>query len=125
MGAAGEKAKLQQMMTEALVEIDQDNDNLITLEEWLEFAHDPYVKALLTELELTGLDLQDTFTLLDESGDGVLSVDEFIDGLDKIKGLAKCHDVHRVQRQLRCLLEDVHAISYKIGVDGALRGPAA
>merc|ERR1711884_114975 len=43
------------------------------------------------------VDPEDLFNLLDDSRDGVLEIDEFINGMMMIKGSARSLDVHRTR----------------------------
>mmetsp|Transcript_64925 Transcript_64925/g.152721 ORF Transcript_64925/g.152721 Transcript_64925/m.152721 type:complete len:580 (-) Transcript_64925:299-2038(-) len=91
--------------------LDTSGDGLLTWAEFEVVLEDPKLRFLLDKLEIAAGDLKTLFDLLDDTGDGEISVHEFIEGITRFKGAAKSLDVgqilHKVQKMHKsiCSLE--------------------
>jgi len=87
---------------------------------WSEFQmalRDPLVLQWLRTLYIEPRDLEDLFDLMDD-GDGMISMDEFITGVNRMKGQAKSIDlvnlltvVRRLQAKVDTLVPSNHVAS--------------
>ncbi|CAJ1357303.1 unnamed protein product, partial [Effrenium voratum] len=100
--------------------LDTSGDGLLSWSEFNQLLEDPKLRFLLDKLEIAAGDLKVLFDLLDDTGDGEISVQEFIEGVTRFKGAAKSLDVgqlllrtRRLERSIiaieRCLIPDHHA----------------
>jgi len=102
------RANYSQRLRVLFTRLDNDEDGLL---EWGEFIHMTQhgdVKSMLEVFELEVEDFQDLFRLLDD-GDGVISIDEFVSGVEHIKGTAREIDVMELKQMIR-------SIQMKLGV---------
>jgi len=72
---------------------DLDMSGTMTLEELMAQLEDPWVKAYFSGLDVDPNEARIIFTLMDMDQDGVIGIDEFVDGIMKLKGNAKSVDV--------------------------------
>ncbi|CAL1165268.1 unnamed protein product, partial [Cladocopium goreaui] len=87
--------------------LDTSGDGLLSWSEFEQLLEDPKLRFLLDKLEIAAGDLKVLFDLLDDTGDGEISVEEFIEGVTRFKGNAKSLDVgqvllrsHRLERHI-------------------------
>jgi hypothetical protein len=78
--------------------IDVEGDGVLHWEEFTKLTSNPQVVVLLESFELALHDLQSLWDLLDD-GDGVVTYDEFIKGVSRLKGQARSLDVLAICRQ--------------------------
>ncbi|CAE7577126.1 Scn8a [Symbiodinium sp. CCMP2592] len=73
--------------------LDTSGDGLLSWAEFEVLLQDRKLKFLLDKLEIAAGDLKTLFDLLDDTGDGEISVEEFLEGITRFKGAAKslCH----------------------------------
>eukprot|EP00435_Cladocopium_sp_Y103_P006737 s3194_g2.t1 len=100
--------------------LDTSGDGLLSWSEFEQLLEDPKLRFLLDKLEIaagdafaintfhkfiymTFMDLKVLFDLLDDTGDGEISVEEFIEGVTRFKGNAKSLDVGQVLLRSRRL----------------------
>merc|ERR1719214_43865 len=91
-------------------EADEDESQALTWNEFKEHLEDERVKAYFRTLELQVDEAQCLFRLLDQDGDQTVSVDEFITGCLKYKGIARSLDVAAVrfdQRRTHGMLQRI------------------
>jgi len=106
--------KMHHLMNEASMH-DNDGDNdTISREAFLKICSDPQVALWLSSLELDVKDAANLFRLIDDSNDGVLTVDELANGVAKLKGPAKSLDMLTCIYQQRELSIDVRTMEGKI-----------
>lgn len=94
------------------MELDDDDDGMLSWREFEQLISDDLLRAWLTSLEIDTHDLQQLFILLDQ-GDMKISVHEFIRGMTRIKGPAKSIDVLKIQAQgskIEAKLRSVNAL---------------
>lgn len=83
---------MMQKLRDIFSEIDESGDGVVTKEEFNQLLSDPILLNWLSTLDLEVTDLETMFSLLDD-GDGSIAVDEFINGIGRIRGQAKSIDV--------------------------------
>jgi len=88
---------------------DQNQSGMIT---WPDFEqaleHTSGVNAFFQSVDIDTSEAKNLFDLLDESGDGVVSADEFLNGCLRVQGPAKALDLLVLSREVRQLFE-IHA----------------
>ncbi|CAK9101427.1 unnamed protein product [Durusdinium trenchii] len=65
--------------------LDTSGDGLLSWGEFEQLLEDPKLRFLLDKLEIAAGDLKVLFDLLDDTGDGEISVEEFIEGVTRFK----------------------------------------
>eukprot|EP00930_Biecheleria_cincta_P001988 TRINITY_DN103066_c0_g1_i1.p1 TRINITY_DN103066_c0_g1~~TRINITY_DN103066_c0_g1_i1.p1 ORF type:complete len:615 (+),score=126.19 TRINITY_DN103066_c0_g1_i1:63-1907(+) len=93
--------------------LDTSGDGLVSWQEFKVLLTDPKLKAWMSTLELEPYDLVHLFRMIDD-GDGEISIDEFMDGAMRLRGLARSIDVaqnlacsHRMDVKLDAVLQGV------------------
>lgn len=79
--------------------MDVDGNGELTREEFKIAFEDPQIEMKLKMLDIQMKDCEEIFDLLD-SGDGVLSLDEFFEGLTSMAGLAQSKDMFKVLKRV-------------------------
>jgi len=87
--------------------LDTSGDGHVCWQEFETLLTEPRMKLLMSTLEVDVRELETLFKLLDD-GDGQISKDEFIEGLQRIKGSAKSLDLMALSRA-------IHRIEAKLG----------
>lgn len=82
--------------------------------EWMELLADPRVKLWLASMELDASDAFNLFTLIDNSHDGQLSLDELTTGVAKLKGSARSIDLLTLMREHSELNDSVHMLGESV-----------
>jgi len=72
---------------------DKDESGSMSFSELCRQLQNPWVRAYFSGLDIDPNEAKIIFTLMDTDNDGVVSIDEFIDGTMKMKGHAKSVDV--------------------------------
>jgi len=95
--------------------LDQDNDAMLSRDEFDEVTANPELHVWMSALEIDPGDLEGLFNMLD-SGDGMVSVDEFLSGATRLRGPASSIDMahvitalDRLGRQVTELQSSSHA----------------
>lgn len=88
--------------------MDTSEDGMVTLDEFAQLIESPKLRFWMSQLELDYHDLLGLFEMLDD-GDGEISMKEFIENAQKLKGPAKAIDLHRLETKLELLLAQVLA----------------
>ncbi|CAE7243352.1 para, partial [Symbiodinium pilosum] len=83
--------------------LDTSGDGLLSWPEFELLLNDTKLKFVLDKLEIAAGDLKTLFDLLDDTGDGEISVDEFVEGITRFKGAAKSLDVGQLLLRSRRL----------------------
>merc|ERR1712185_359284 len=84
-------------------EVDIDGSGAINEAEMKECLQDPKIDAFFHMLEIDVNDVNDIhrlFTLLDDDGSDEVSIDEFVEGVGRLRGIAKSIDVYEVLARL-------------------------
>mmetsp|Transcript_78795 Transcript_78795/g.139079 ORF Transcript_78795/g.139079 Transcript_78795/m.139079 type:complete len:313 (-) Transcript_78795:215-1153(-) len=77
--------------------IDMDGNGVLTRNEFETAFEDPEIAMKLKMIDIQPKKCQEIFDLLD-GGDGVLSLEEFFEGIIQMEGLAQSKDVFRVMK---------------------------
>jgi voltage-gated sodium channel len=77
-----------------LTMMDQDGDQLISFQEFLESLEQEEVRDFLAALEVDVTDAKVFFEMLDRDGSGTVDIMEFTSGMRKFRGEAKSVDLH-------------------------------
>ncbi|CAJ1372304.1 unnamed protein product [Effrenium voratum] len=113
------KLKAQEKVTNKLQDmfkaLDSSGDGVVTMDEFNEMIESPKLRFWASQLELESADLVSLFHLLDD-GDGVISLNEFLEGASRLRGPAKNIDMARllghsnkIERQLKALAKALPA----------------
>mmetsp|Transcript_23482 Transcript_23482/g.51945 ORF Transcript_23482/g.51945 Transcript_23482/m.51945 type:complete len:627 (+) Transcript_23482:38-1918(+) len=94
-------------LREFFMEADTSGDGALSLEEFKEIIANPKVKSWLQVLELEVHESEDIFGLIDE-GKGHITVEEFMNGVARLKGHSRSVDIIAIQRELK-KLDHIHA----------------
>ncbi|CAE7231662.1 Catsper1 [Symbiodinium sp. CCMP2456] len=91
--------------------VDESGDGSISYDEFSKLVQSPKLKFWMSQLELEYHDLLSLFEFLD-NGDGNITLTEFIEGAQRLKGNAKALDIWRIETKLEVLVQEVlHALS--------------
>jgi hypothetical protein len=107
-----EKQRAEAVSTKAyllvlLEEIDTDGTGYITKEELDEAMLHDHIKAYFEAMSIDTDSLDLLVNMLDDNGDGNIDIEEFIEGLQRLKGEAKSFDIHMMMMQNRSVLKTV------------------
>lgn len=95
-----EKKALSDKLYRIFKQLDTSGDGHVSLTEFEALLTDPRMKLLMSTLEVDVRDLETLFKLLDD-GDGQISPDEFIEGLQRMKGSAKALDLMALMKAVQ------------------------
>eukprot|EP00930_Biecheleria_cincta_P023180 TRINITY_DN16787_c1_g2_i1.p1 TRINITY_DN16787_c1_g2~~TRINITY_DN16787_c1_g2_i1.p1 ORF type:complete len:620 (+),score=112.68 TRINITY_DN16787_c1_g2_i1:242-1861(+) len=98
-----EQSKYTQLVKDLFRRLDVSGDGMISVQEFHELLAIPRLQFWLNQLDVHYHDLLGLFELLDD-GDGLISLNEFLNGVTRMKGTAKCIDVWRLETKLEALL---------------------
>lgn len=99
--------------------IDGSGDGNISLDEFTKLVQSPKLKFWMSQLELEYHDLLSLFEFLD-NGDGQITLMEFIEGAQRLRGGAKALDIWRMETKIEVLFEEVLKMLNAPKGDGAL-----
>ncbi|CAK0866010.1 unnamed protein product [Prorocentrum cordatum] len=91
--------------------IDEDQNGSLTLEEFTNAFKDPALKKQLEVLDIHEEDAKDVFKVMD-TGDGVLELEEFFEGITRMQGPAQAKDMFRVLQITQKLANDIKVDLY-------------
>merc|ERR1719301_105319 len=89
-------------------EADLDNSGTLSWEEFHNHFQDPEVQAYYRSLELDMDECDDLFELIDIDGEGSISIDEFLQGIVRLKGGARKMDQMLLMDRIQRMAQDVH-----------------
>eukprot|EP00435_Cladocopium_sp_Y103_P025238 s3153_g6.t1 len=92
--------------------LDASGDGLVSWEEFSVLLHDPQLQIWMSTLDLETHDLVQLFQMIDD-GDGEISVEEFIDGATRLRGMARSLDVAQVLtgiKKVELKIEDLKSL---------------
>eukprot|EP00931_Biecheleriopsis_adriatica_P024987 TRINITY_DN15448_c0_g1_i2.p1 TRINITY_DN15448_c0_g1~~TRINITY_DN15448_c0_g1_i2.p1 ORF type:complete len:683 (+),score=85.53 TRINITY_DN15448_c0_g1_i2:128-2176(+) len=95
---------------------DTSGDGVISLEEMQVLMEDQTVRAYLQALDIEVHETTALFRLLDD-GDGILTYDEFINGILRFKGGARAIDLMAMNVELKQLMLQVDTLATQISED--------
>jgi len=112
--ALKEKSRRTRVYKEKLREVflaaDKDGDGNLTPEEFFATLGLPKVRSYLSLLEVNIKDCDPLFEILDDGGDGVITIEEFCKGILHLKGQASALDIIMLQRENRRIQIACHEI---------------
>lgn len=114
------KDRYVKQLKQFFIEADQSGDGKVDRDEFDEIMSNPKVLAWLQALELEVHETYALFNLIDD-GDGEISCDEFLQGVVRLKGQARCVDVVAILRdvsRIHSRLEQLNSFIYdQFGVE--------
>ena len=111
-----QKAKLEDrhdfraLMMKIFKQIDSSGDGKLTLTEFESLFDSEAMKALMETAEIKATDAWTLFTSLDQDGDNLVDVNEFIERCLQLHGPARALDLHSLTRQNMKLAEQLATI---------------
>eukprot|EP00930_Biecheleria_cincta_P096903 TRINITY_DN88675_c0_g1_i1.p1 TRINITY_DN88675_c0_g1~~TRINITY_DN88675_c0_g1_i1.p1 ORF type:complete len:555 (-),score=99.94 TRINITY_DN88675_c0_g1_i1:5-1669(-) len=91
-------------------EADTSGDGMLERREFLGLLTSQRLKLWMSQLQLEYHDLAILWDLLDD-GDGLISLDEFAEGAERLRGYAKSIDLYRVERKLEDLIKGLRRLT--------------
>jgi len=101
--------------------LDASGDGLVSWDEFSVLLSDPQLQLWMSTLDLETQDLV-SFSQMIDDGDGEISVEEFIDGATRLRGMARSLDVAQVMTSIKKLelkLEDLKKTMRRRGRDSS------
>eukprot|EP00413_Alexandrium_margalefii_P000911 CAMPEP_0204515604 /NCGR_PEP_ID=MMETSP0661-20131031/2710_1 /ASSEMBLY_ACC=CAM_ASM_000606 /TAXON_ID=109239 /ORGANISM="Alexandrium margalefi, Strain AMGDE01CS-322" /LENGTH=237 /DNA_ID=CAMNT_0051520931 /DNA_START=1 /DNA_END=714 /DNA_ORIENTATION=- len=102
------KEKYMREMRDLFMAIDEDGSGSVTQDEVEAYFEDRRMQSYFAALGINAADTGRLFSLLDNDGDGHLSIDEFLEGCMRLRGQASSIDVqhlHMDVKKVKRLLE--------------------
>jgi hypothetical protein len=98
----------QELLDMLRARVDQDGDGKLTLEEFHQSFDDDDVRTWLDMKGIAFKDMEQFFHMLakhhgDEGEDTCVALNDFVDGIMRMKGQASAIDVHSIKYQVKCL----------------------
>lgn len=90
--------------------MDSDSDGKISYQEFCQSTVRPEVHEYLDALEIDISHAGKLFTLLDQDGDGMVDLREFVEGMCKLKGEAKSSDIQVLMMQVNRIVRQGEAL---------------
>mmetsp|Transcript_58123 Transcript_58123/g.138296 ORF Transcript_58123/g.138296 Transcript_58123/m.138296 type:complete len:550 (+) Transcript_58123:120-1769(+) len=94
------KEKITGNLRQLFRSADKSKDNTLNLTEFLHMCGDPVLKMWLAAIGLSTKDAAKVFYLVDVNNDGELTADEFVDGLERFRGMASGVDMHLLVKEM-------------------------
>jgi len=108
--AVQEKIKQKESYASKLLDFfeaaDTSKDGFLTLAEFQTILEEDGVKTWMSIMEVDVHDTEHLFNILD-SGDGLVSPEEFVQGILRLKGQARSQDVLRIMHCCERLMQDM------------------
>jgi len=104
------KEALLKHLVSLLAKMDQDGDSSINRDEFFAALVQKDVQEFLDALGIDPENAAEVFMLLDEDGDGTVHLQEFMSGMERIRGEAKSIDIHMVRMYLRKITDEIAAM---------------
>jgi voltage-gated sodium channel len=101
-------------VVELFLEADSDGSGNLSWDEFENFIQDTKIKAFFMALELDMSSAGNVFHLLDESGDGTLDAQEFVQGCIAMRGFARKVDISLLMRNNALIMEKMEKIEISI-----------
>ncbi|CAE8609945.1 unnamed protein product [Polarella glacialis] len=99
-----DQVKYTQKVKSLFQSVDVSSDGTISFDEFALLVETPKLKFWMDQLELEYHDMLGLFEMLDDNGDGEISMKEFSEGAGRLKGTAKTIDIWRLETKLEVLL---------------------
>eukprot|EP00812_Abedinium_dasypus_P010471 NODE_4090_length_711_cov_426.782012.p1 GENE.NODE_4090_length_711_cov_426.782012~~NODE_4090_length_711_cov_426.782012.p1 ORF type:complete len:197 (-),score=67.02 NODE_4090_length_711_cov_426.782012:106-618(-) len=85
------------------------SDDTLSVEEFKQCLDDPKIRSWLESQEISTKEVDLLFVLLDDSGDGEVSLKELTEGIARLKGAARSLDLHALMHMVYHLYGVVEA----------------
>jgi len=119
-----EQKKAEKRCKRLFESIDEDGDECLTVEELKNACEDPWLSRQLQVLDITSDNAEEVFKMMD-TGDGILTLDEFFEGTQRMQGAAEGRDMVRVLAITQRLARAVKAnVMEAQGMSSASLSPA-
>jgi hypothetical protein len=105
--AISKRDSIVKEVIDLFLEADIDGSGSLTWDEFEDFIQDTKIKGFFMALELDMSSAGTIFNLLDESGDGALDAQEFVQGCIALRGFARKVDISQLAKNQKMLLEKV------------------
>merc|ERR1719277_2653659 len=105
-----EKSRSLRKLRRLFRAMDQDQSNSISWDEFQSSFKDPAVLEYWTLLNFSTEECAEVWQLIDD-GDGVIEIDEFVDALTRMEGMASAKDLFRLQRSITMLHQSLDKIA--------------
>lgn len=115
---AQEQSKLLTSLNELFVLMDEDGDGTLSWSEFRQAFADKEISEKWKQLDINQSECKELFSLLDP-GDGNIPMDDFFDGLTRMKGQALSKDVFRIMKMLDDLIQAI-SIMFEAGPSGLM-----
>mmetsp|Transcript_130181 Transcript_130181/g.324598 ORF Transcript_130181/g.324598 Transcript_130181/m.324598 type:complete len:515 (+) Transcript_130181:139-1683(+) len=112
---AREKEKELEELTVIFKQLDEDGSGMLTREELNNASKKRKVRQKLRAIDVLPKDIDELWEILDD-GDGELSAEEFVSGLQRLRGEAKAKDILRLYRELRVMEASIREINQSMNV---------
>merc|ERR1719215_2202174 len=106
-----ERRHFVRRLKELFDELDTSKDGIISLSEFEDHLSDHRMQALLQTVEIDTSDAWTLFKLLDTDGGGSVDVEEFVEGVQKLRGQAKSIQMAQLMYYHRCILDALASMS--------------
>jgi len=105
------KEDLGNQLLELLHEVDADGSGCITKDEFFNALETDAIVSMLASLEVEIHDVENLWVEMDINGDNIVSIEEFVAGMRKLKEHARSIDVHIVYARVNKLLDTLAQIA--------------
>mmetsp|Transcript_41219 Transcript_41219/g.122316 ORF Transcript_41219/g.122316 Transcript_41219/m.122316 type:complete len:204 (+) Transcript_41219:3-614(+) len=121
--ASRHKAKYTEKLRRVFLRLDKDGDGKITWDEFEPLLTKETMKVMMSTLEVDVNDLKTLFGILADE-DGEIIAENFVSGIQNIKGQAKALDMVSLINMVKKLDEKVDNINFRAPSPRSLRGTA-
>jgi len=94
--------------------VDQDGNGFLDMHEFTNALADSGLRTWLAAMELEVRDNKQLFELLDADGDGQINVQELVDGVGRLKGVAKSYDLVGVEKCNKKVMNDLQLMQNQL-----------
>ncbi|CAK0820690.1 unnamed protein product [Prorocentrum cordatum] len=96
-------------------EADTSHDGTVALQEFRDIMEVEWVRTWLASMDMSSGDVDQLFTLIDTSQDGLITVEELIKGVSKLKGAARSIDLVTMMSEQFSFIDQVRQ---QLGLEG-------
>lgn len=113
-----EQEREMKELEEMFRDIDEDGSGIVSLAEFEEAFKDSAICDKFLMLGLKKEQAMELFALLDTGGEGELDLDEFMQGMSQLKGVAKNKDLVMLVKGIERLGKGITRMGHSMGVSG-------
>lgn len=110
-----EREKYVAELTAIFNQWDTSGDGDISLREFEDHLSDRNIQAMFETLGIGTEDAWDFFKLLDKDGQGLVDLDNFVEGCIRLRGAAKAFHIRAMEYQFRWMMNQVTQIGLDVG----------